>query len=174
MCKPVYIPVFLSYTMGIIAILRNLNKFASNIPTTFLQFIIFHHILNKLCLNLQGRFNVVKILFRYSFQWIEHHTSNKLETNHIGGVMVKVLASSAVDRRFEPRSGQTKDYTISICCFFRSKSKDWMAKNNVSEWERHFYLRTIVLVSQHYQNSTQRVGLVQSGHHHHHYHLIKM
>jgi hypothetical protein len=31
-------------------------------------------------------------------------------TNHIGGVMVRVLASSAVDRGFEPRSGHTKDY----------------------------------------------------------------
>ena len=32
-------------------------------------------------------------------------------TNRIGGVMVRVLASSAVDRGFEPRSGHTKDYT---------------------------------------------------------------
>ena len=32
-------------------------------------------------------------------------------TNCIGGVMVRVLASSAVDRGFEPRSGHTKDYT---------------------------------------------------------------
>ena len=31
--------------------------------------------------------------------------------------MVSVLASSAVDRRFEPRSDQTKDYTIGICYF---------------------------------------------------------
>jgi hypothetical protein len=30
-------------------------------------------------------------------------------TNRIGGVMVRVLASSAVDRGFEPRSGHTKD-----------------------------------------------------------------
>jgi hypothetical protein len=37
--------------------------------------------------------------------------------NHIGGVMVNVLASSAVGRGFEPRSGQTKDYKIGICCF---------------------------------------------------------
>jgi hypothetical protein len=36
--------------------------------------------------------------------------------NRIGGVMVSVLASSAVDRGFEPRSGQTKDYNIGICC----------------------------------------------------------
>ena len=55
--------------------------------------------------------------------------------------MVSVLASSAVDRGFEPRSGQTKDYKIGICCFFakhaslRRKSKDWLAwnQNNVSE-----------------------------------------
>ena len=31
-------------------------------------------------------------------------------TNRIGGVMVRVLASSAVDRGFEPRSGHIKDY----------------------------------------------------------------
>ena len=62
--------------------------------------------------------------------------------NHIGGVMVSVLVSSAVDRGFEPRLGQTKYYKIRICCFsakhasLRRKSKDWLArnKNNVSEW----------------------------------------
>ena len=36
--------------------------------------------------------------------------------NSIGGVMISVLASSAVDRSFEPRSGRTKDYEIDICC----------------------------------------------------------
>jgi hypothetical protein len=62
--------------------------------------------------------------------------------NRISGVMVSVLASSVVDRGFEPRSGQTKDYKTGICCFsakhaaLRSKSKDWLARNqnNVSEW----------------------------------------
>jgi hypothetical protein len=29
---------------------------------------------------------------------------------------VVVLASSVVDRGFEPWSGQTKDYKIGICC----------------------------------------------------------
>jgi hypothetical protein len=57
--------------------------------------------------------------------------------------MVSVLASSAIDRGFEPRSGQTKDYKIGIfCCFsakhaaLKRKSKDWLARNqnNVSEW----------------------------------------
>ena len=57
--------------------------------------------------------------------------------------MVSVLASSAVDRWFEPRSDQTKDYKIGIYCFsakhvaLRRKSKDWLAQNqdNVSEWD---------------------------------------
>jgi hypothetical protein len=59
-----------------------------------------------------------------------------------GGVIVSVLASSVVDRGFESRSGQTKDYNIGICSFsakhaaLRRKSKDWLARNedNVSEW----------------------------------------
>jgi hypothetical protein len=62
--------------------------------------------------------------------------------NSIGGVMVSVLASGAVDRGFELRSGQTKDYTIGIYCFsakhaaLKRKSKDWLAGNqdNVSDW----------------------------------------
>ena len=41
-------------------------------------------------------------------------------SNHIGGVMVSVLASSAVDRGFDPRSGQIKDYNIG-CCWFSVK-----------------------------------------------------
>ena len=56
--------------------------------------------------------------------------------------MVGVLTSSVVDRGFDSRSGQTKDYKIGICCFsakhvaLRRKSKDWLARNqnNVSEW----------------------------------------
>jgi hypothetical protein len=37
-------------------------------------------------------------------------------SNNIGGVMVSVLASSTVDSGFKPRSGQSKDYKIGICC----------------------------------------------------------
>jgi hypothetical protein len=37
--------------------------------------------------------------------------------SRICGVMVSVLASSVVDCGFEPRSGQTKDNEIGICCF---------------------------------------------------------
>ena len=56
--------------------------------------------------------------------------------------MVSMLASSAVDREFESRSDQTKDYVIGIGCFsakhatIMSKSKDWLAWNqiNVFKW----------------------------------------
>jgi hypothetical protein len=65
-----------------------------------------------------------------------------MDKNSIGGVMISVFASNAVDRGFDPGSGQTKDYTIDICCFsakhaaLRRKNKDWLARNqdNVSEW----------------------------------------
>jgi hypothetical protein len=58
--------------------------------------------------------------------------------NHICGVMVSVLASSAVQRWFEPLSGQTKDFYIGIgCCSakyaaLRRKSKDGLARTVVS------------------------------------------
>ena len=45
--------------------------------------------------------------------------------NHIGGVMVCMLTSSAVDHGFEPRSGQTKDYKIGIC-YFSAKHTGWL------------------------------------------------
>ena len=61
-------------------------------------------------------------------------TSNIL-SNHdssihfsVGGVMVRVFSSSAVDRGFERRSGQTGNNKIGICGFSmhttRRKSKD--------------------------------------------------
>ena len=37
--------------------------------------------------------------------------------NRIGDVMDTVLASSVIDRGFEPLSGQTKDYKIGMFCF---------------------------------------------------------
>ena len=60
----------------------------------------------------------------------------------MGDLMASVLASSAVDRGLEPRSGQTKDYKIDMYFFsakhaeLRRKSKDWLARNqdNVSGW----------------------------------------
>jgi hypothetical protein len=37
--------------------------------------------------------------------------------DHIGVVMVGVIESSAVDKGFEPRSGQVKGYNNGIGCF---------------------------------------------------------
>jgi hypothetical protein len=64
--------------------------------------------------------------------------------NRIGGVLVSVLASSAVDCRFELRSCPAKDYKIGISCFSanhaalttkRTKT-GWLAQNqgNMSEF----------------------------------------
>ena len=60
----------------------------------------------------------------------------------IGGVMVSVLALSAVDRGFELRADQIQNYKSGIRCFsakqvaLRRKSKDCLARNqyNVPEW----------------------------------------
>jgi hypothetical protein len=66
----------------------------------------------------------------------------KFYFDHIGGALVSLFVSSAVDRGLEARSGKTKDYKIGMCCFsakhatLRRKNKDELARNqaNVSEW----------------------------------------
>jgi hypothetical protein len=70
--------------------------------------------------------------------------------NRINNVMASVLVSSAVDRGFEPQSGQkTKDYKIGICCFsakhatLMSKSKYWLTGNQCVRVEQHVYTRTV-------------------------------
>ena len=81
--------------------------------------------------------------------------------------MVSVLALSAVNRGFEPRSGQTKDYKIGIRCFsakhvaLRSKSKDWLARNqnNLSEWGDMSIRRLLFQWASIIKNPNQRVGL---------------
>jgi hypothetical protein len=56
--------------------------------------------------------------------------------------MVSMLASSVVDRGFEPRSGITNDYKIGICCFsakhaaLRKNGKDWLALNQDNVYDR--------------------------------------
>ena len=64
----------------------------------------------------------------------------------INDIAVSLLDSSTVNRGFEPRSGQTKDYNIGMSCFaakhaaLRIKSKNWFTRNqdNVSEWGNMF------------------------------------
>jgi len=64
---------------------------------------------------------------------MQKKTGTSVKINHIGGVIVIVLASSVVVNGFEPRLGSTKDYKMGNCCFsakyatLRSKSKDWLA-----------------------------------------------
>ena len=72
-------------------------------------------------------------------------------------VMDSVIISTVVDRGFEPRPGQTKDYKMCICCFsakheaFRRKSKDWLTRNqdNCVRMGRHVYRLTVVSVNYH-------------------------
>ena len=52
-----------------------------------------------------------------------------------GGVMVRMLTLSAVDREFARLEGKTKNYKSEVCCFSSTyttltrKSKDWMAQD---------------------------------------------
>ena len=78
-----------------------------------------------------------------------------INLDRIAGVMVSGLASSAVDRGFEPQTDLAKDYKIGICWFSakhsasRRKSKDWLARNqdNVFRVGRHVYPRIVVSAS---------------------------
>ena len=83
------------------------------------------------------------ILILYAcFLWI---------ANGIGDVIVIVLASSAVDRGFEPGSGQTKVNKIGIFSFsakhaaLRRKNRDWITRNQDNVC-RHVYPRIVVSV----------------------------
>jgi hypothetical protein len=106
-----------------------------------------------------GHWSIIQVLSRKGIYIVEPDDTEVTETilmknapfqqvcveiiwDRISGIMVSMLASSAVNRGFEHRSGQTKDYKIGISCFstkhaaLRRKSKDLLARNqnNVSEW----------------------------------------
>jgi hypothetical protein len=79
-------------------------------------------------------------LARWNFRELKLSSSFSIHFDWLSEWVI-VLAWSAVDRGFESRSGQTKDYKIDICCFSAKhaalwrKSKDWLVRNqNVSEW----------------------------------------
>jgi hypothetical protein len=65
--------------------------------------------------------NVRNIIINLKYMFVDSYLFvyilTILKNNRISGVMVSVLVSSAVDRGFESRSGQIKDYTIGIYCF---------------------------------------------------------
>ena len=72
--------------------------------------------------------------------------------NHVGGVMVSVLSSSVVDRRFKFRSGEPKTVILVYFCFsakhtaISRKKSDWLTRNhdNVSRVGLHGYPQTVV------------------------------
>ena len=53
--------------------------------------------------------------------------------NCISGVMFSVLASSVIDRGFEPQSDQTKDYKIGTYCF-SAKHAAWLGERAKTGW----------------------------------------
>ena len=83
--------------------------------------------------------------------------------------MVSVLASCVVDSGFEPRSGQTKDYKIGICCFsakhtaLKRRSKDRLTQNqdNVSVWGDMSTCRLLFQWASSIKNPTKHGSLVQ-------------
>jgi len=64
----------------------------------------------------------------------------------LGGVMIGMLASSAVDHGFNPGSGQNKDYEIGISCL-SSEHAVLRKKNKDVRVGRHIYPQTVVSVS---------------------------
>ena len=85
-----------------------------------------YHGKNKLLIFMYSIINIKTILFIYNcisgviktILFIYNCISGVIKTilfiyNRIGGII-----DSEVDCGFEPRSGQTKDYKIGICCFF--------------------------------------------------------
>jgi hypothetical protein len=108
---------------------------------------VFRQVYSSTCLTKELSISMTKILHAViggllSYCDKVYSRGNINQKHRIGYVMVSVLASCVIDRGCEPRSGQTKDYKIGMCCFspkhaaLRRKSKDWLARNqnNVSEW----------------------------------------
>jgi len=120
------------------------------------------------------------IVSEWSDMWtvvsVNKHNKRKLTpsspfsswVNNICGVIGNMLTSSVVDRGFETRSGQTKDYKIGKHAALRRKSKDWLIRFNVSKWSNMSYPWTVVSVSN--KRPTQSIGEIQNWHHHHHLH----
>jgi hypothetical protein len=89
--------------------------------------------------NKTDRHDIAEILLKVALNTISPNVVlDILDIQKVGYNLVKVgynlvkvgmLTSSAIDHRFNPRSGKTKDYKIRICCFSikykkqRSKSK---------------------------------------------------
>jgi hypothetical protein len=62
--------------------------------------------------------------------------------SRFGGVMVSVRSSKVIDHEFDAWAGQTKDYTMDICCFsfkdaiLRCNNKDWWTLSKGNKCDR--------------------------------------
>ena len=87
--------------------------------------------------------------------------------------MVSLVGSRAVDRGLEPKSDQSKDYKIDICCFsaehleLGSTGKDWF-RVTCSRVTKCLPANCCIRALPPYL--PESVGLLQSGHHY----LIEM
>ena len=89
--------------------------------------------------------------------------------------MVSVLVSSAVDRRFEPQSGQPKDYNIGVCCFSskhsvlrrRKKKTGWLGIRIMCPSGATCLSADCCFSKLALYNPANRGGRVKSGPHHH-------
>lgn len=110
------------------------------------------------------------------------HWNNNIKLifrNHIGRVMVCVLASSGVDRGFESRWDQTKNNNIWFVVYsistehaaLSSKRKEWLTQNqeNVYEWSEMSYSGPLCQCA-----STKQLNYGCWCREHHHHHLIVM
>lgn len=87
------------------------------------------------------------LFFWYKLQILLY--SSQKQGDYISGIVVSILALSETVREFEPRSHQTEDYDIYICCYstkhtvLRHKRKDWLSQNqdNMSPWSDMSTLR---------------------------------
>ena len=107
---------------------------------------VFRQVYSSTCLTKELSISMTKIVHAViggllSYCDKVYSRGNINQKHRIGCVMVSVLASSVIDRGFEPRSGQTKEYKIGICCFsakhswVRSKNKNWFAQSGDDVFE---------------------------------------
>ena len=74
--------------------------------------------------------------FMRKSQRASQHGSRSVKTNnmqHIGGVMVSMLASSVVDHGYKPQTGQTKDCRIGNCCFSANHAAKMRKNKDLSD-----------------------------------------
>ena len=112
-----------------------IQRLKGNQTRSIMGFVLFFDV-TELSLKILPKYRILFILKRnhISYFSIEYHLFNlsccPLYEDCCGITIVSVLASSAVDRGFEPRSGQTKDHIIGIPVYVASplSAQHWGAR----------------------------------------------